>query len=97
MAQLTAEQRLEKVKLALYGTAANSWNDEQLQVYISEVMDDLISGGVPQSVAESEKAVGCIAVGVNDIWSYSPGGVKHSDYFNRRLIQLSRMRGDENV
>ena len=39
-------------------------------------------------------AVGCIAVGVNDLWNYSSGGVKHSDYFYKRLIQLSKKKSD---
>lgn len=90
MAQLTTAERLAKIKLALYGTAASNYNDEQLQVYIDEIIDELIDGGVKREVAESAAAVGCIAVGLNDLWNYSSGGVKHSEYFNRRLIQLSK-------
>lgn len=98
MAVLTAEQRLEKVKIALYGNAANSYNDDQLKIYIDEVIEELISGGVKQEVAESTAAVGCIAVGVNDLWNYTSGGVKHSEYFNRRLVQLAKKQGGvENV
>lgn len=97
MAQLTAEKMLEKVKIALYGTAASNYNDEQLSLYIEEVIADLIDSGVKEAVARSTAAVGCIAVGVNDIWNYSSGGVKHSDYFNRRLIQLSKKKVETNV
>lgn len=97
MAQLTTAERLKKVKTALYGTAATNYNDEQLQIYIDEIIDELISAGVKKEVAESAAAVGCIACGVNDLWNYSSGGVKHSEYFNRRLIQLSLKGGGEDV
>ena len=97
MAQLTAAERLAKVKYALYGNADGNYNDEQLQLFIEEVIDELISAGVKKEVAESAAAVGCIACGVNDIWNYTSGGVKHSEYFNRRLVQLSLKKGDTNV
>lgn len=97
MAQLTTAERLAKVKYALYGNADGNFNDEQLQLYIDEVIDELISGGVKEEVAKSAAAVGCIACGVNDIWNYTSGGVKHSEYFNRRLVQLSLKKGEENV
>lgn len=97
MTQLTADERLAKVKYALYGNADGAYNDEQLQLFIDEVIDELISAGVKKEVAESAAAVGCIACGVNDIWNYTSGGVKHSEYFNRRLVQLSLKQGDTNV
>ena len=90
MAQLTAAERLKKVRIALYGTDANNYNDEQLTIFIDEIIDELIDSGVKREVAEITAAVGCIAVGVNDIWNYSSGGVKHSAQFDRRLIQLSK-------
>lgn len=95
MTQLTAAERLEKVKTAL-GISGDFQNDT-LNLYIGEVLDELISAGVQREVAESEAAVGCIAIGVNDLWNYTSGGVKHSEYFNRRLTQLSLKRVSENV
>ena len=97
MAQLTAAERLAKVKYALYGNADGAYNDEQLTVYIDEIIDELICAGVKKEVAESTAAVGCIAIGVTDIWNYTGGGVKHSEYFNRRMVQLSLKKGDTNV
>lgn len=97
MAQLTTAERLAQVKYALYGNADGNYNDEQLKLFIDEVIDELISGGVKKEVAESAAAVGCIACGVNDIWNYTSGGVKHSEYFNRRLVQLSLKKGDADV
>lgn len=95
--QLTEAERLAKVKYALYGDATQSYNDEQLKLYIEEVLDEMIHAGVKKNVAKSAAAVGCIACGINDIWNFSSGTVKHSDYYNRRLVQLTLRRGDEDV
>lgn len=97
MMQLTEAERLAKVKYALYGAATQSYNDEQLKLYIEEVLDEMIHAGVKENVAKSAAAVGCIACGINDIWNFSSGTVKHSDYYNRRLVQLTLRRGDEDV
>lgn len=97
MVQLTEAERLAKVKYALYGDATQSYNDEQLKLYIEEVLDEMIHAGVKENVAKSAAAVGCIACGVNDIWNFSSGTVKHSEYYNRRLVQLTMRRGDEDV
>ncbi len=97
MMQLTEAERLAKVKYALYGNATQSYNDEQLKLYIEEVLDEVIHAGVKENVAKSAAAVGCIACGVNDIWNFSSGTVKHSEYYNRRLVQLTLRRGDEDV
>ena len=88
MAQLTAAQRLARVKVAL-GMNGSNYQDETLTLYIGEVVDFMIGAGVQQAVAESEAAVGCIAVGVNDLWNYSSGGVRFSEYFKNRVVQLS--------
>lgn len=95
MMQLTEAERLAKVKYALYGDATQSYNDEQLKLYIEEVLDEMIHAGVKENVAKSAAAVGCIACGINDIWNFSSGTVKHSEYYNRRLVQLTLRRGDE--
>lgn len=92
MAQLTAAQRLAKIKTAL--GFSGTYQDDALLIYIDDVIDELICGGVQKEVAESTAAVGCIAVGVNDLWNYSSGGVKHSDAFYKRLIQLSNCKID---
>ena len=96
MIKLTAAERLAKVKTAL-GLIGSSYQDDTLTVYIDEVIDELVAGGVKREIAESAAAVGCIAIGVNDLWNYSPGGVKHSEYFNRRLVQLSMREVSDDV
>lgn len=95
MTQLTAAERLAKVKTAL--GISGQYQDDTISLFISEVIEALVDGGVAQSVAESNAAVGCIAIGVNDLWNYSSGGVKHSDYFYKRLIQLSMKASDADV
>ena len=97
MTQLTAAERLVKVKYALYGNADGNYNDEQLSVFIDEVIDELICAGVKEEVAQSAAAVGCISIGVNDLWNYTSGGVKHSEYFYRRLVQLKLKGATKNV
>lgn len=96
MAQLTAADRLAKVKTAL-GMNGSNYQDETLSLYIGEVVEFMIDAGVQREVAESEAAVGCIAVGVNDLWNYSSGGVRFSDYFKSRIMQLSLKRVETNV
>lgn len=95
MTQLTAAERLAKVKTAL--GISGGYQDDTLTIYIEEVIEELVDGGVARSIAESNAAVGCIALGVNDLWNYTSGGVKHSDYFYKRLIQLSAKESDADV
>ena len=95
MTQLTAAERLAKVKAAL--GISGDYQDNTLTIYIEEVIEELVDGGVARTVAESNAAVGCIALGVNDLWNYSSGGVKHSDYFYKRMIQLSMKESGADV
>ena len=96
MAQLTAAERLTKVKTAL-GMNGSDYQDETLLLYIGEVVEFMVDAGVQQEVAESAAAVGCIAIGVNDLWNYSSGGVRFSEYFKKRVVQLSLKRVETNV
>ena len=95
MARLTAAEMLAKVKSAL--GISGDYQDETLKIYINEVIAELVAAGVKKEVAESAAAVGCIAIGVNDLWNYTSGGVKHSEYFYRRLTQLSLQGGTTDV
>jgi hypothetical protein len=88
MAQLTAAERLANVKTAL-GMSGSNYQDDTLSFYLDEVLAELVDAGVQKEVAESAAAVGCIAIGVNDLWNYSSGGVRHSEYFYSRMTQLS--------
>lgn len=88
MAQLTTEERLAKIKDKL-GLDGSTYHDTKIQGFIDDVIFEMIDGGVTKEVAESDAAVGCIFVGVNDYWNTSSGDVKHSELFYRRLTQLA--------
>ena len=90
MAQLAAAERLAKVKTAL--GISGDYQDETVTFHIEAVIEEMVDAGVKREVAESEDAVGCIAIGVNDLWNYASGGVKHSEAFDRRMIQLSKRK-----
>ena len=96
MTQLTADERLAKVKTAL-GLNGTDYQNETLKFYIEEVIAEMIGAGVKEEIAESAAAVGCIACGVNDLWNYTTGGVQHSEYFHRRVVQLSLLGVGQNV
>lgn len=84
---MTDLELLTKVKQGLAITG--DYQDSTLKIYIDEVKQFLINAGVKRSVVESDRSVGCILIGVNDLWNYSAGDIKFSDYFNKRVIQLS--------
>lgn len=84
---MTKAEILTAVKKGL-GITTN-YQDDTLQVYIDDVQAFMTSAGVSASVATSAAAVGCILRGVSDLWNYTPGGVKFSEYFKQRVIQLA--------
>lgn len=84
---MTDDALLTKVKNGLGITGTHT--DSTIKIYIEEVKQALIAAGVKRSVVESEKSVGCILIGVNDLWNYSAGETKFSDFFNKRAIQLA--------
>lgn len=78
---------LEKVKKSLGITG--SYQDDTIQLYIDEVKQYLIDGGVSKKVVEDASTVGVITRGVADLWNYGSGGTSFSPYFLQRAIQLS--------
>lgn len=89
---MTDAEILTKVKTGL-GITTN-YQDDLLNIYIKDVEAFMISAGVSASVVTSAAAVGCILRGVSDLWNYSPGGVKYSEYFKQRVIQLAAESGE---
>lgn len=87
---MTDAQILTTVKQMLFGTDAGTFRDDLLTAYINEVKDFMRNAGVNESVISSDSAVGIIAIGVSDLWNYQAGGVKLSEYFTQRVIQLTR-------
>ena len=88
---MTDAQILTTVKQMLFGTDAGTFRDDLLTAYINEVKDFMKNAGVDDSVIMSNSAVGIIAIGVSDLWNYQAGGVKLSEYFAQRVIQLTRI------
>lgn len=88
---MTDAQILTTVKQMLFGTDAGTFRDNLLTAYINEVKDFMKNAGVDESVISSDSAVGLIAIGVSDLWNYQSGGVKLSEYFTQRVIQLTRI------
>lgn len=70
-----------KSRLAITG----NYHDELLTAYAADVKEYLLSAGVKKEVVESQKAVGCIAKGVSDLWERET----FSDLFRQRAIQLT--------
>lgn len=91
---MTDAELLAKVKTGLFGTAEGAWRDELLSIYINEVKAFMKSAGVAESVLNSEVSVGCITLGVNDLWNYSSGSPKLSEYCKQRIIQLAAEKGE---
>lgn len=87
---MTDAQILTTVKQMLFGSDAGTFRDDLLTAYINEVKDFMRNAGVKESVISSDSAVGIIAIGVSDLWNYQAGGVKLSEYFTQRVIQLTR-------
>lgn len=87
---MTDAQILTTVKQMLFGTDSGTFRDDLLTAYINEVKDFMRNAGVAESVISSDSAVGLIAIGVSDLWNYQAGGVKLSEYFTQRVIQLTR-------
>ena len=89
---MTDAEILAKVKTGL-GITTN-YQDDLLGIYIKDVEAFMLSAGVSSSVVTSAAAVGCILRGVSDLWNYSPGGVKYSEYFKQRVVQLASESGE---
>lgn len=90
---LTDKELLAKIKAGLGITG--DYQDEALQFYIDEVKAFMRSAGVSESVVNSSEAVGVIMRGVADLWNYGSGSVKLSEYFIKRMIQLTAQAGGE--
>ena len=79
---------LEKVKnlLGITGT----YQDDTLNEYANETIEYMKSAGVTPALADSEKAVGTVARGIDDLWTYK----ELSGYFKERVTQLALDKGE---
>lgn len=89
---MTKIDLLTNVKTALGNIPSHL--DETINLYIDEVINYMISAGVPTTLIDIEKddinkkCVGCIIRGVADLWNYGNGDTKLSEYFYQRCDQL---------
>lgn len=83
---MTNAEQLEKIKKAL--GIGGTYQDEPLEIYMSEVKDYLLDAGVTEEVLQSEKVIGVLARGVADLWNYGAGNAQLSLYFYQRASQL---------
>ena len=93
---MTDTEILTVVKQMLFGTATGTFRDDLLTAYINEVKNFMRNAGVDETVIISAGSVGVIALGVSDLWNYQSGGVKLSEYFKQRVIQLTRAELPDN-
>lgn len=84
---MTDAELLTKVKAALGITG--TFQDETLQVYITDVKAFMTDAGVSADVVSSAASVGCIVRGVADLWNYGSGNGRLSPYFTQRMLQLA--------
>lgn len=82
MAKISDAVLLTAVKTARNETG--DFHNGRTTVFINEVKQYLLDAGVPAAVLETDKAVGVIAIGVDNLME--EGAL--SDYFKQRAIQL---------
>lgn len=85
---MTDEELLVEIKNRL--SVTGNYHDELLINFAQDVKAFMRSAGVSDEVIESEKSIGLIAKGVNDLWTSE----KFSELFNQRLIQLTMEKVD---
>lgn len=81
------DELLIKVKdgLNIYDDSINS----TLLIFIKEVKNHMLDGGIPSSFFDDDSCVGIVTIGVRDL--YYNGSL--SAYFDRRMFQL-KYRGE---
>lgn len=95
MTPITSDELLKEIKNAL-GITGDHLNST-LNIYINEVKEFMLDGGVNQKIVDSTSAIGAIARGVSDLWNYGAGDAQLSTYFIQRVSQLALKEVDEDV
>ena len=78
---------LAKVKKILGITG--SYNDDAIELLITDVKYFLLDAGVNETAVNSTAAIGCISRGVADLWNLGSGTVNLSNYFKERAAQMA--------
>ena len=87
---MTDAEYLGKIKTRMGITT--SYQDELLSGYITDVKAFMKDAGVPDDILSSDASVGCVLRGVSDLWNYTSGEVKFSEFFKQRVTQLAIRR-----
>lgn len=86
---MTLEEQVKEVKRAIFGNTEHNDNGV-IALYVEEVRAFLLDAGVSEEKLNSREVLGALVIGTSDLWNYQAGGVKYSDYFIKRVNQLTR-------
>ena len=82
-----SDENIEKLATELLPKVKNrlgdpEFNDEEITEYIVDVINELLSVGVDESILQKSKSLGAITKGVKDSWNYTDGSYS-PDFYNR--------------
>ena len=89
------EKTLKEIKAGLGISADSTGADEALKQKIAAVESYMMGGGVAKAMMTDPLAIGCIVVGVTDIWNLEAGEIKFSPLFGILMEQLKARSGEE--
>jgi len=78
------DELLEKVKQGL--SVEGTDNDDTLKIKTMAVKQYMLNAGITQSAIETELGIATLTIGVNDIWTLTPGEIKFSFAFDMCLM-----------
>lgn len=82
------DKTLKEIKYGLGMTGNSTGADETLKQKIATVESYLIGSGISNTMMNDPLAIGCIVVGVTDIWNLKSGEIHFSPVFQMLLEQL---------
>lgn len=84
---MTDTEILQRVKTAL--GISGEYQDDTIKIFIQDVRNYMLDAGVPESIVDSDAAIGTFVRGVADLWNYGSGSAELSPYFKERVIQMA--------
>lgn len=67
---------------------SEKFDGEKIGFFVDEVKQYMLEAGVPLLLVNDRRAIGCIARGVADLYTYENGAASLSPYFKERVVQL---------
>jgi len=86
---MSDSELLTQCKIGLNINQSTTDLDGVIMQKLFAVKGFMANAGVSENVLESDLAVGCIVLGVSDLWQLSGGDVKFSPVFHVMLAQLA--------